>query len=803
MLQSIRLSWNDPSVPAQLLLYRNMILNAVEVPDERLTMVPSVLPLGKITCSAVDGNATLWFADPQTGLLCRADLLGGAVKPCADATEQQPVQALLIEGDSLFTATNDAVYRMGVPRINPVEMRTAALQKLPKYFAKPAQLPEGVAEALEASKSFEKNGLLEAIGGVVAVCGDASVRYVALADGVMQLAAEESYDRRRVELYHGGRYLFGASATVCAVALDGEGGIWIENELGYVHVCRFRQRLREKADWYDRLTWELHSVRGSLCDTHYKAENCGNETVEPTVRYSTNNDALWSIYTAIADAQRYSVLCAEGDQNGARDAKAKFVRVLENVLLQSHVHRFGNGFVCRGYVSKRDQVFVENGHIATNGLWLNPVGVDENGVPFCVVEDTTHIRAGKDDAEGKNYLLSDAVKDANHTDSDCMVSENFVLTVPQPAKVPDRLAELYRKPDPYRPEKYPASEDSDILFKTDTSSEEVIAAFVMYYFAWKHFLRNPANEDDRELRTLTEDTVAAVITHLLDNDLRLVDVHGNFTQWGKWFVDYFADWDGPDKPWRHPSYAYTDAALNSAEWMCMLRVAMLYLKGRAEYAAVYARVAEAYELCYAPFDGVTEGKGYAELLCTYRSRLRQRCQEQWNTENYVKGINYSDEELAIVTFWPLLELETDEARLKILRDGLDEWWDNMSREGCPFYSFPYAALCGSEGVDLAAAIDTLNRMPLWLRAFPVVNSTRNDVIMLPAAVEGEREQANRVVPIDERRTHKCNSSPFTIDNAGAASPAIYDGGYLFCGSIFTLPYWTARYYDLFDEGGKK
>ena len=75
--------------------------------------------------------------------------------------------------------------------------------------------------------------------------------------------------------------------------------------------------------------------------------------------------------------------------------------------------------------------------------------------------------------------------------------------------------------------------------------------------------------------------------------------------------------------------------------------------------------------------------------------------------------------------------------------------------------------------------------------------------MIPPAAEGERPQANRVIPVDERRTHKCNSSPFTVDAEGAATAAIYDRGYLFCGSFFTMPYWTARYYDLLDDSGRK
>ena len=59
------------------------------------------------------------------------------------------------------------------------------------------------------------------------------------------------------------------------------------------------------------------------------------------------------------------------------------------------------------------------------------------------------------------------------------------------------------------------------------------------------------------------------------------------------------------------------------------------------------------------------------------------------------------------------------------------------------------------------------------------------------------------VPKDERRMHKANSSPFTADAGGEPSAALYDRGYLFCGSIFTMPYWTARYYNLLDDTGRK
>ena len=95
---------------------------------------------------------------------------------------------------------------------------------------------------------------------------------------------------------------------------------------------------------------------------------------------------------------------------GARDAKANFMRVLSNVLLQSHIHRFGNGFTCRGYVSTRDKYFVHEGHIAVSGLWFRSGGHASDGSQFCCVEDTALARAGRNDATGQNFLLTPEVQ---------------------------------------------------------------------------------------------------------------------------------------------------------------------------------------------------------------------------------------------------------------------------------------------------------------------------------------------------------------------------------------------------------
>jgi hypothetical protein len=143
----------------------------------------------------------------------------------------------------------------------------------------------------------------------------------------------------------------------------------------------------------------------------------------------------------------------------------------------------------------------------------------------------------------------------------------------------------------------------------------------------------------------------------------------------------------------------------------------------------------------------------------------------------------------------LIELEKDAQRNKLLREGLDEWWDNMRREGDPVYTFSYAALNPGKDIDFNSAIDALNRYPLYLRAFPVTNSERNDLIMLNSE---EQNQSDILLPVDERRLHKANTSPFTVDADGQTGREIYKKGYLYSGNIFTWPYWTIKYYNIMD-----
>ncbi|MDR1628865.1 MAG: hypothetical protein LBS36_01425 [Oscillospiraceae bacterium] len=795
----LKFPFSAAEVPEQLKLYKNMIVDEIIMPDYRLVLAPSAIPLGGIRIAALDGGHMLWFASPEDGALMRCSLLGGAAARLGERVENRAVDALYIEDGRLWALCGGDVFAFSVPpaeRVSP--LGKLPRQKLPQYFLKEdKRIGVPVRAAIERSKRFAQDDLTLAIGNVAALCGDGEGgRFVALKNGVMHFSAKAAFDRRPVELYHGGRYVFGNDASIEGIAwLDN--ALWVENALGYVCVRHERLSLSQKELHYDRLAWELHSVRGSLCDTFYETEDFGNGgAYEQTLRYSTNNDALWSVFHSIGDALKLSCQRRSQDGAGYEETREKLIAVTKNVLLQSHVHGLGNGFVCRSYISRKDGVFVKNGELQTNGLWYHKNGRDEDGARCVECVDTPLARTGYDPEDGKDFRLTDAVKARQKTSAVFPVEDGFRLRAPIAAQVPPLLASLYTEPDAYSPEKYPASEDCDLMFKADTSSEEAIAAFVQYYFVWKHLISQSDREEDAELGELILQTAAQTITHILDNGYCLRDLHGNPTQWGKWFAGYFVQWNDLKTPWPHPRYAFTDGPLNGAEILCMFKVCMYLMQGRPAYRCVYERVAGEYEKAFnLPFDGLTNGAGYASLLGKYRKNLAFAVRATSGLENYTLGVNYSDETLAVITYWPLLELEEDPRRRAVFSAGLDEWWDNMRREGNPIYTFAYAALNPEKEVDMHDAVDYLNRLPLYANQMPVTNSARNDLIML---VCKKGLQANALLPIDERRMHKFNGSPFEVDANGKNGQTLYEGGYLYSGNIFTWPYWTAKYYNLAD-----
>jgi hypothetical protein len=311
-----------------------------------------------------------------------------------------------------------------------------------------------------------------------------------------------------------------------------------------------------------------------------------------------------------------------------------------------------------------------------------------------------------------------------------------VLFLEEVTGIPGLPARSYVKKDDPRPKdgEWHWTADKQIQWKGDTSSDEIVGHFFILSVAYDLL-------DDAALKARMAEAARKMMDYIVAHGYNLIDVTGKPTTWGKWSPEYFA---GVGK---------SDSALNAAELLSFLKTTE-HLTGDVKYGAEYKKVAV--------------GMKYAEQAARY---LELRVE-----------INYSDEELAMLSFYPFFRYEKDPGMLK----GLDQWWANCQREKNPLWTYIYTVGRPGTKVDLEGARVTLERIPMDLISWKVVNSDRKDVAMSKELDRAEERQARDLLPADERPVMKWNGNPFVVDggNGGFSED---DGGF------FLLAYWMGRF----------
>jgi hypothetical protein len=311
-----------------------------------------------------------------------------------------------------------------------------------------------------------------------------------------------------------------------------------------------------------------------------------------------------------------------------------------------------------------------------------------------------------------------------------------VLFLEEITGVPGLPARSYVKKGEQRPKDgvWHWTADGQIQWKGDTSSDESVGHFFVLSIAYDLL-------DDAALKARMVEAARKMMDYIIGHGYNLIDVTGNPTTWGKWSPEYFA---GKGK---------SDSALNAAELLMFLKVTE-HMTGDAKYAAEYKKVAV--RMKYA-----AQAARYIELR---------------------EEINYSDEELAMLSFYPFFRYEKDPSMQK----GLDQWWANCRREKNPLWTYIYRVGRPEGKVDLEGAVKTLERIPMDLISWKVVNSDRRDVVMEKALDRANERQARTWLPPDERPVMKWNGNPFVVDggNGGFSEDD---------GAFFLLPYWMGRF----------
>ncbi len=280
-------------------------------------------------------------------------------------------------------------------------------------------------------------------------------------------------------------------------------------------------------------------------------------------------------------------------------------------------------------------------------------------------------------------------------------------------------------------------------WKGDTSSDEIVG----HYFVYPLYLDLVADEQEKPALRAAIDRIT---THILDNDYQLIDVDGKRTRWGWW---------GPAAIWEDPD----ETGLRALHILAHLRVA-IHMAGSPQHRARYEAA-------------------YADLVKTHKYHLLTR-----NQKIMVPGhINHSDDELAFLSYYPLLRYERDPALLEVYRQSLERSWLIERPERNPLWNFIYAAGTGAAEFDGRESVRTLREIPFDQVQWTVTNSHRRDAPIDPVPDRHKRRQALIVLPYDELPMSKWNGNPYNLDG-GDGGRSEDDGAY------YLLPYWMGRYH---------
>lgn len=693
--------------------------------------------------------------------------------------------------------------------------------------------------------------------------------------GVLRTYDKATNERDKEQRFMGDRYFYAADTgkgKVLAIFADGENGIWTVMEEGYSHIEMLDMNGTEKAEALNEQTWKYIARRGMVSNAYFEEGAWKPE--------ESDNDGLWTSMYAGGELMRYAVLKNDPNATPEQIEEARKTATLstEAVLFLTYIS-MRQGTVESYNRAQRSGTVVdlETGKYYTSEATL--VGGDySQNIPFESPAEmfekmnTTYMESGKRtylqlpeenlkifnkegwanpaETEGdyamrtrnlegfwsRTYSFRD---ENNDYDSFAYWSHNGDGTATGlSTKTYGDGSDFLLHGENYRGLKVDATGEiperlwkdlipegrviEDIVYKGDTSSDEIIGHVFLYKLAY-----DILGPEDPELAALIVNTMDKFAKHLVDNSYNMVDGSGQPTTWAKFSRTYF-----------HNGQVLGGAPLNALVLLSVFKV--------AAHVTGYQKWEDEYRM--AAFD---EQYQYAEIMTQELERYHLSILEYVNDISTVLGrilrhavgtklfdraykliLNHSDEEMAMLGFYTLFQLEDDEELLKYYREALDDWWFSMSYSENPLWYYVYQLAYPNEKKTDAygnSLIETaswsLSRHPMDLRRFLATNGNRDDVYELdlddvgiggtneisfdpdaytPAfwdsdskilktvgMIFGLTKIEQKVAAPDERAFHKYNGSSFDLDDAHN----IYE---MEGSTTYSLPYWMGRYHGMLE-----
>ncbi|HVM86735.1 MAG TPA: hypothetical protein VMT76_01015 [Puia sp.] len=296
--------------------------------------------------------------------------------------------------------------------------------------------------------------------------------------------------------------------------------------------------------------------------------------------------------------------------------------------------------------------------------------------------------------------------------------------------------------------------DPEWDWKSTTSSDEAIGH--MFVFGAIAELIDIPEIKNKAIRLMD-----ALMQHIVDHEMYLVDWNNEPTKWGRWNPEYVN---------ARPKMV-GDRKITSSNIISMLQTAW-HFTGKKIYKD------KAFELM--------NKFGYLENLMRPMKEINYAPEEADElSKDLSDGWNHSDDEMYFLGYWGLYRYAlNDTLKTKFKKAILDHWEiERPEKEGAWDI---FTAITGVKDFDLNEAVWYLQKYPLDMVNWKVHNSERQDIEFIPKNFR--RQTIKEVLPPDELPIERHNSNRFGLDGGDDNGSAEYSAG-----DIWLLPYWMARY----------
>ncbi|MCY1723219.1 hypothetical protein OU798_22915 [Prolixibacteraceae bacterium Z1-6] len=307
------------------------------------------------------------------------------------------------------------------------------------------------------------------------------------------------------------------------------------------------------------------------------------------------------------------------------------------------------------------------------------------------------------------------------------------------------------------------AEDPEWDWKSTTSSDEAIG-HIFAFGAIAELI------DDAELKATSIALIDTLMAHTLKHNFYMVDWDGNPTKWARWNPEYV----------NARPIMVGDRKINASNYIGMLQTAYHFTeKEKYKEAAFY----------------LMEEHGYLENLMRPMNEIGMAPEDADELSRELSdGWNHSDDEMYYCGYWGLYRYAfNDELKAKYKEAIIDHWkYERQEKEG--LWNI-MTALAGPDNYDFEEAVWYLQKYPLDLVNWTVLNSHRKDIEFVEPNFR--KQTIKEVLPASELRISRHNANRFDLDSRGDGRSENS------AGDIWLLPYWIGRYLGVISEPVQK